>query len=305
MAECLGLFDERQPVDVDYTNLTLSTFDWASWIETQTRTRTIFIIFCLDMAACSFLGKPSNVPPMSFHVVMPCYEACWDARTAGECLNELQRLPSQARYSSALRLIRGARAQEPVVLEVSPFGMSALVRGLHNIIFHITQDDTLSTFPVRSPQAVTSSQDLNSIISLADSAAEMHGSESIKHVNGSLNVWRHIWDQRKFREPQFENYTNVADPMPHWYLAKLYLVQHLFKDVRTDDGVFEDPRIKVGNKWWSTRGQDKVASWVKVFGEWHRDHAGSERSPRPRPTTSAQSTITEDRMTALFPPLAS
>jgi hypothetical protein len=81
------------------------------------------------MAACSFLGKPSNVPPMSFHVVMPCYEACWDARTAGECLNELQRLPSQARYSSALRLIRGARAQEPVVLEVSPFGMSALVRG--------------------------------------------------------------------------------------------------------------------------------------------------------------------------------
>lgn len=62
-------------------------------------------------------------------VVLPCYASAWEARTASECLEQLQSLPAQCHFSTALGLLQNGDDGSGSGLELSGFGMFTLMAG--------------------------------------------------------------------------------------------------------------------------------------------------------------------------------
>ena len=81
------------------------------------------------MALCVFRRRSPSVSPLTFDVELPCYESCWEAETASQCLQQLQTLPGQIRVSTAIQHIRSDSAGDALLFEASAFGMFILILG--------------------------------------------------------------------------------------------------------------------------------------------------------------------------------
>jgi hypothetical protein len=79
------------------------------------------------MALCVFRRKSPSFSPLSFDVLIPCYDACWEANTKEECLEYLKSLPKQTLVSTALRQLAADDADSVAALESSSFGMFVLI----------------------------------------------------------------------------------------------------------------------------------------------------------------------------------
>lgn len=86
-------------------------------------------MFCQDMVHCIFLGRTPRLDPCQFQVYLPSYEACWEAKTASNCLQRLQTLPQQICVSTAIRLLISWPDADAPLFEASGFGMHVLVNG--------------------------------------------------------------------------------------------------------------------------------------------------------------------------------
>ena len=84
-------------------------------------------IFGQDMALCIFRKKSPSFSPLSFDVLTPCYDACWEAGSKEECLTQLQSLPKQMPVSTALKLLGSEHSESIPTLEVSAYGMFILI----------------------------------------------------------------------------------------------------------------------------------------------------------------------------------
>ncbi len=91
MAKRAGLFEPTR--FADYKTLTEDTFDWHAWIEHELRNRMACAIFTYDIAGCIFESKNPTLSPLDQNVDLPCYESCWEAKTASECLAQLKSTP--------------------------------------------------------------------------------------------------------------------------------------------------------------------------------------------------------------------
>src|ERR1700759_5785748 len=69
----------------------------------------------------------------------------------------------------------------------------------------------------------------STITALAEEAVSTHGNTTLQHVNNALNSWYSVWNFRHFREIQYEGSYVCQNPMPFWWLAKLYLVLHCYR----------------------------------------------------------------------------
>ena len=105
----------------------------------------------------------------------------------------------------------------------------------------------------------------STILALADTAINIYGSPAMKHLNTTLKTWRLIWDQRQVRDQECESDTFSADPLPFWYLAKLYLVLHFYGELVGDGSEFRVPRGKAGQERWKVGVQDKIVTWLNEF----------------------------------------
>lgn len=94
-----------------------------------TASRLACQIFAQDMAVCVFLRKSPSFSPLTFAVELPCFEACWEAETAAQCLHHLQSLPGQLRLSTTIQLFRSNMSDEATVFEASAFGMLVVILG--------------------------------------------------------------------------------------------------------------------------------------------------------------------------------
>jgi hypothetical protein len=146
MAERLGAFKIEDPVNDN--NLTLEAFDWASWIRQESlrryqsllatehitaanhSSRIACQIFCHDIGGCIMIRRPPSLLPLSANTMLPSYESAWEAETAAECLQELQKLPTQITISGALKALlnRPFIGPDPHS-EVSGYGMFVLIHG--------------------------------------------------------------------------------------------------------------------------------------------------------------------------------
>ena len=62
------------------------------------------------------------------------------------------------------------------------------------------------------------------VASLADKVVSLHESTVLEHVNTAFEAWRATWDLRNHRERGHEDRTFFNDPLPLWWLGKLYMI---------------------------------------------------------------------------------
>ena len=86
-------------------------------------------IFCYDIGSCVFKRGQPLLSPAKFAVQMPCFESCWLAQSAADCLRQLQKAPVPLPISAAIKKIRSASAINGQLFDASDFGMLAVVIG--------------------------------------------------------------------------------------------------------------------------------------------------------------------------------
>lgn len=79
------------------------------------------------MVQCIFRKKSPSFSPVSFEVLIPCDDVCWNAATKDDCLRQLKQMPRQIRISTALSYLSADGGWTGSILEVSSFGMLALI----------------------------------------------------------------------------------------------------------------------------------------------------------------------------------
>ncbi|CZR53621.1 uncharacterized protein PAC_03501 [Phialocephala subalpina] len=259
MGKRARVFDPVEPVN--YRNLTVETFDWHAWIKRETRIRIACSMTSQDKACCIFQNSPPSFSPLDLDVELACYEACWEARSAAECLQQLQSTPPQLPVSSAIRQLRTPSPFEGgPTFEASAFGMFVLVVGIHGMFWHATHYDlnrcldtanstaSATSFPLFEVGNIAQSLETDfygpSIAILADRAVALHGSSAIVGVNQALDHWARIWNARQFRDSDCENRAFSLDPFPFWCLAKLFLALHCSAPCIPEHSEFANARAK-------------------------------------------------------------
>ena len=102
------------------------------------------------MAGCIFQGVLPTISPLDFDVEMPCYDSCWEATTAADCLQQLQKWPRQILVSTAIRRIRASTQNGPL-FEASGFGMFVIVNGKYTQLKNRTRSSLISHRNTLSP----------------------------------------------------------------------------------------------------------------------------------------------------------
>ncbi len=128
MAERAGLFEPSEPQD--FQSLQISTFDWSSWVDMEMRRRLACQIFCSDIGRCVFTKWSPYLSPSDFPVQLPCFDNCWEAMTASECLQSLKLQPEMLSVTSAIKRVREASEGIFPLFEAPAFGMLAVLIGL-------------------------------------------------------------------------------------------------------------------------------------------------------------------------------
>lgn len=83
------------------------------------------------MALCVFRRRSSYFSPLAFKVDLPCYESCWEAETASQCLEQLQNLPGSLRLSTAMQTLQTNSLGGAELFDASAFGMTLLILGVY------------------------------------------------------------------------------------------------------------------------------------------------------------------------------
>lgn len=250
------------------------------------------------MASCIFQGTSPSISPLDFNVQLPSYESCWIAKTADECLESLQSMPQQILVSTAIRNLQHAPSNGSALFEASGFAMFVLLKGrynhklywhvswrsigLHCILFQaITYETNYGSKSVGTAHASAPGSQSNDIMdldsflqhdlsgstvsSLADAAMFTNSTSALGHINQALNTWRNTWDQRQFREHKYENCTFFNDPLPFWWLAKLYILLHVYADLLHPDSEFAVARARSGDETSKFQVQKKIVGWFSRF----------------------------------------
>ena len=110
------------------------------------------------------------------------------------------------------------------------------------------------------------------IESLADHAASSRGSYTIRRVNSALQSWKTTWHNRDFRDADYEDHTFVCDPLPWWWLAKLYIFLHCSSYTIRPGSEFAVPRATDTNSKCKLETQEKIMSWLARFRRGEDNH---------------------------------
>lgn len=146
--------------------------------------------------------------------------------------------------------------------------------GIHFCLYQATQVDKdtsrcLSVIPdIDSAIAIKRlKEDFTgpNITAIADKALKLHASLVIRRIDNALNVWRATWDLRTNRDSKHEHCTFKGDPLPFWWLAKLYLLLHYHGHMLQPDSEYASPRAEAPDNQGKTMIQRKVVGWLSSF----------------------------------------
>jgi hypothetical protein len=180
------------------------------------------------------------------------------------------------------------------LFEASGFGMFVLINGkdlavcsqllhlsrltiflaMHFLLYQATQADKeasryLSEMPesdsINAIKRLKEDPSGSNITSIADEALATHASPIIRRVDNALNAWRTTWDLRRNRDSKHEPCTFKGDPLPFWWLAKLYLLLHYHGHILQPDNEYASPRAEAPDNCGKTVIQRKVIGWLSSF----------------------------------------
>lgn len=103
------------------------------------------------------------------------------------------------------------------------------------------------------------------VATLADTFISARASPAVDKVNIALNCWRSIWDRRKVQETDIEHRTFFGNPLPFWWLIKLYLLVHLVDMPVTEKNDFTLLKACFRESKGQLDKQEKIVSWVRKF----------------------------------------
>ena len=103
------------------------------------------------------------------------------------------------------------------------------------------------------------------ITAIADRTVKIHASPAIGRVDNALNAWRTTWDLRRNQGSQNEQPTFKGDPLPFWWLAKLYLLLHYHGHIVQPGTEYSSPRPDAPDDDAKTAIQRKVVGWLSSF----------------------------------------
>ena len=201
------------------------------------------------------------------------------------------------RVASAMTMLLSWPDADAPLFEASGFGMFVLINGEHSIMFscpllpniprlicslsalhfllhQATQADKetsrlFSSIPESdSSNAISRLKDDPTgpnITAIADSVLKMHASPVIRKVDNALNAWRATWDLRSNRDRDHERCTFKGDPLPFWWLAKLYLLLHYHGHMLQPDSEYASPRAEAPDNTAKSMIQRKVVGWLSSF----------------------------------------
>ncbi|KAI5786450.1 hypothetical protein DFH27DRAFT_259364 [Peziza echinospora] len=251
MAERAGLFHASN--QISYSDLDVNSFDWLLWSQLETRKRLAIHIFVDGIGGSIFTRSSSHISPFTFYVDTPCYNDCWIASTASECLERLRTAPPPIQVATAIKKLRSAPSplQGHQLFDASDCGMLAIIIALHSVLFRVMEEslDDENNMPQNDEPASSSSTQaagvnlsdllnhnfelhlLNyNIANIANEIVGKHGSGSIKRVNDALDAWLRNWNARKVQDIYDERHSAFTHPLNFWLLAKLFLVLHFFRN---------------------------------------------------------------------------
>ena len=104
-----------------------------------------------------------------------------------------------------------------------------------------------------------------SVTAIADRTVEVCGSPAVRKINNALDSWRTTWDKRNNRDVGREDGTFKGDPLPFWWLAKLYLALHYHSHILRADSEFATPRAEGLDGGAKTAVQRKIVGWLSSF----------------------------------------
>ena len=248
------------------------------------------------MVGCIFQGVLPTLCPFDFDVALPCYESCWEATTAFDCLQHLRARPQPISISNAIRQIWVPSIPNKPLFEASEFGMFVMICGqyslsekvpvkllnviiaIHSLLFQATKtdigcefpssdaafDDLLSTMEDGANLDSLLRRDFSgpSVVALADRIISTGGCPTLKKINGALDSWLAIWKLRLYREPFYEGSATIFDPLPFFWLAKLYTLLHHSEFLMGEDSEFGVSRVDFADTGSKLGVQSKIIRWL-------------------------------------------
>ncbi|KAG4431543.1 hypothetical protein IFR05_012978 [Cadophora sp. M221] len=275
MAQRAHLFDAVE--FVDYSAMNGLDFDWLRWADREMRNRIACALFNQSVGACLFQGSTPVISPLDLDVDLPCYEICWEAKSAAECLQHLKSNPSQLRVSTAIQNhLTGLSLENNTAFETSAFGMFTLIHGLHCLLWrtiHYSIDDNskpsskhgTGEYPhqrIDVSKSLEASFNGPAISALASEIVAADGSNALRRVNQALENWMRTWELRNFRDGYYDEKAFVLDPVPFYWLAKLFLVIHCSGSGIPEDSEFTKLRPRDSEIGKRMRVQGNVFAWL-------------------------------------------
>ena len=143
------------------------------------------------------------------------------------------------------------------------------VSALHGSLFLAMQENPHPHLPAQELCHGVDSSNLKreqltgeNVTILADRTIELSGSAAMQNCNESLKAWKRLWEYLHIRNQDSESGSFSNDPLPFWYLAKLYQVLYLYGGLVDNEAELRMPVGEGDHDRWKIGVQDKIISWL-------------------------------------------
>ena len=111
--------------------------------------------------------------------------------------------------------------------------------------------------------------------SIAAVVVQAYNVSLFQELNQVLDRWKAAWDSREESAGARQQMVFTRDPLPFWWLAKLYLIQHCGRHIIPSSSQFNFPRGLLSNLDGATM-HPRIIDWISMFRQFTEDGSSDE-----------------------------
>ncbi|KAF1843563.1 uncharacterized protein K460DRAFT_147450 [Cucurbitaria berberidis CBS 394.84] len=213
----------------------VNSWNWATWIENEKRTRLMAYIFLIDASSCMFFNIQPQFDVFEITTPLPADDAAWEAKSPEECASALglrgetaqtnnesgSRRAKQLGMSEALRVLYGVGLGPFPERATNVFGKFVLIHAIHMQIYKI-QRQLLQRAP--SSGLSTPRSQSGSPVNVPGGVSEQT-QQLLRSTVSALELWKTCWDSDlaiQFTQNQHRR-GFCRDGVHYYFLAQLFL----------------------------------------------------------------------------------
>ncbi|KKY16180.1 putative c2h2 transcription factor [Diplodia seriata] len=207
----------------------LQQWKWESWAMQEKRSRVMYMAFLLDSALVMFCNARAQFDVFEIRLPLPCDDAAWEARNAGECADALglhgravqerknvtgSRQLKQYNIAEVLRILVQSNSELPA-RSTNIYSKFILIHALHVHMWsalrqasqHATAPSSIlmnslpssgSSTPSQSEfsglDSGSSSASASGTVTPVDNMAAQNAQQALKIVSNALEKWKRSWE---------------------------------------------------------------------------------------------------------------